>query len=925
MGRRIFAYLIAILSFVRPIAAQQRPYVDPLLRRLLRPDARAALARAAAGGGEIGALPFSAALSFDRPAGDAVRVGVLVRLREPLPAALAALRGAGAEIGTVIGDIATARVPIEGLAALASAPELVRLDAAKRLRPNNDQSMAAIRADEVRHREGSLWLGHAGHGVIIGIYDTGIDYGHEDFLDGSGRSRLLGLWDQTTDGTPPPGFYYGHLCDVASLEAGSCPEQDVAGHGTHVAGTAAGDGSGTDSDAPAYRYAGVAPAADLLVVKGGNSSFDSNAIIDGVSWIFQVADSLGRPAVVNLSLGGAAGAHDGTSLFEEALDDLSGAGRIVVVAAGNDGANRDTGSGVEPRLIHAMATPTTGGTTDFEVTIPRYGSRPGACNDLLLIDLWYEGTDTLDLTVIRPDGSSVTAAHGELIVEDGAYGEVFIDNASSGTDPANGDSEAFIVVSDCGDAPPRDGTWTLRVGATAMHSGLPVHLWLNSDLGGFPVARGASANFTNSHTVSIPGTAREVVTVGAFVTRVCWPARSEQQYCLRDPNGIGDIARFSGAGPTRDGRLKPEISAPGAAIVSTLSRAIDADPALISPDGEHVVNLGTSMATPHVTGAIAVLLQRAPDLEPAEVKALLREGAAQDRFTSASYTGEPAGAPNNQWGYGKLDVRGALDALGPLAPATLLVDAAPLPPVGAAASVAGTRFPLMRFRLRTAGTEAIRLLGLGLDVRGEDPEAMLLLIRDLDHDAVADAGEPVIAEAAVAIPADHPAPIRFTPHAFDVAPADSASLLAIIEVSGKVPNGTEFRATHQSTDVIAVGLHSGAVDVRAPASAIASLPFRTSVLRAGEIFALSENPVRSNRVVFNFSERPELAGVYTLGGGRVADLLARMTGDGRVEWDLTNDRGAPVAAGVYLVVFDVAGRLVRRKLFIVRPAIPGGQ
>src|SRR5690606_15728991 len=124
-----------------------------------------------------------------------------------------------------------------------------------------------------------------------------------------------GLWDQTASGgarPPPAGFEYGEYCPPASLDDGTCGQRDQHGHGTHVAGTAAGNGLDEGSGGTARQYAGVAPAADLLVVKGSSDgSFAFDRVLDGVRWLFEEAERLGRPAVVNLSLGGIAGPHDG--------------------------------------------------------------------------------------------------------------------------------------------------------------------------------------------------------------------------------------------------------------------------------------------------------------------------------------------------------------------------------------------------------------------------------------------------------------------------------------------------------------------------------------------------------------------------------------------------------------------------------------
>jgi len=1005
--RRLGIQVALLVAALATPGAAQPPSVDPVLRALARPEHRQALALAprpapGAPGAPVRDQPLGGVVAVDRgPAGEA-RVGVPVRVRTP--GALAALRAAGAEIGSVHAGIATARVPLDRLPALLTAPDFAVLEAARVATVSHDTSMRAIRVDGLREWVESDWAGRAGHGVIIGIYDTGLDHEHGDFRDAAGRTRLLGLWDQTATGAdlpPPEPFTYGAYCPPASLEDGTCSQRDLSGHGTHVAGTAAGNGLdvGTGTGGTARRYAGVAPAADLLVVKGGDGTFAFDRVVDGVRWLFAEAERLGRPIVVNLSLGGMAGPHDGTTLFEQALDSLVGPGRVLVVSAGNEGSNGNIVPPLPAAYRHGTAVPVAGATRDFVIEVPAYTPSPGTCNDVLGLEVWHEGEDRLEVTVRRPDGSSVTAAHGRVEVEDASAGRIHIDNASGGPNSENQDHQVWIQVSDCGTSgPPAAGSWTVRVRATTAASGEPYHLWITQTQ--LP-AHGA-AGFDNAYVIRTPGTARRAVTVGAFVSRHCWPTVTSTA-CNSQREPVGDIAWLSSGGPTRDGRLKPEIAAPGRAVISARSR----DGAFIAfrtaPDGVHWALDGTSMAAPHVTGAVALLLQRRPDLTPEDVKAILARTAAQDAFTARSYTGEPPAVPNNQWGYGKLDVRAALEDLGPLdavasvvvtpaldtlwagetrqvaaqaldalgrpvqvpvlwvsrdpavasvdtagvvtalapgatdilavadgvvgvarvhvaLPAALAIEVEPAPPAGAASSARGERIPLLRLRLRADGAEPVALRALGFELRGSDPAARALLVADEDGNGAADPAEPVVAVADVTLAPETAARVVLEPGDVEVPSDGERALVLVVELSGAVPHGAVFEATFLAAETRSEGARSGRQGELAQPAIVASGPARTTLLAADEVFALSENPVRSGRVVFNFAARPRAAAVYTLDGRRVADLLARMDGDGRVEWDLRNDAGRRVAAGVYLVVFDVGGRLVREKLFVARPA-----
>jgi len=1005
-GTRRLVIQVALLAAVLATpAAAQAPRVDPLLRALARPEHRQALALAprlepGAPGAPARGQPMGGLVALDRGPGGETRVGVLVRVRTPR--ALAALRTAGAEIGSVHAGIATARVPLDGLPALLSAPELDVVEAARVATVSHDSSMRVIRVDGLRQWAEGDWVGRAGHGVIIGIYDTGLDLAHGDFQDAAGRTRLLGLWDQTATGTgvsPPEPFTYGAYCPPASLEDGICSQRDLNGHGTHVAGTAAGNGLDVGTGGTARRYAGVAPAADLLIVKGGDGTFAFDRIVDGVRWLFAEAERLGRPIVVNLSLGATAGPHDGTTLFEQALDSLVGPGRVLVVSAGNEGSNGNTVPLLPPAYRHATAVPVAGATRDFVIEVPAYTPSPGTCNDVLGVELWHEAEDHLDVTVRRPDGSSVTAAHGQVELEDASAGRIHIDNASGGPNPENQDHQVWIQLSDCGTSgPPAAGSWTVSVRATMAASGMPYHLWITQT----EVAAHGVAGFDNAYVIRTPGTARRAVTVGAFVSRHCWPTATTT-LCNAQREELGDIAWLSSGGPTRDGRLKPEIAAPGRMVISARSRDGAFIASRTAPDGVHWALDGTSMAAPHVSGAVALLLQRKPDLTPEDVKAILARTAARDAFTSRSYTGEPPGTPNNQWGYGKLDVRAALEDLGPLdvvasvvvtpaedtlwagdtrpitaqvldafgrpvqvpilwvsrnptvasvdtagvvtalapgasdilavadgvvgiarvhvaLPATLAIEVEPAAPTGAASSARGQRIPLLRVRLRAAGAEPVALRALGFELRGNDPAARALLVADENGNGAADPAEPVVAAADVVLTPQAAARVVLKPGDVQVPRDGERALVLAVELSGAVPNGSAFEATFLAAETRGEGALSGRPGELTQPETVASGPTRTTLLRADEVFALSENPVRSGRVIFNFASRPRVAAVYTLDGRLVADLLARMDGDGRVEWDLRNDAGSRVAAGVYLVVFDVGGRIVREKLFVTRPA-----
>lgn len=991
MARSLFAALLLIL-FAAPLAAQE-PWVDPRVRLLLRnprpvvsaePDPRPRPDRP-------GRLPERSALGVRAGPTGAPEVHLLVELESDR--ALAGLRSLGATVGTVAGRVATVRVPLSALPALTRLQGLTRIEAARPLHLHNDEANEASRVDRVRRREGSWFLGSAGAGVVVGVIDTGLDYGHGDFLDREGVPRTLALWDQAQD------LY----CDSARLRSANCASSDVHGHGTHVTGTAAGDGSGVGAQEElAYRFAGVAPEADIVAVK---YSFLSDAqLVDGVAWMFEQAEALGKPAVVNISLGSQLGAHDGTSLLEQGLDALTGPGRIIVTSAGNEGNAANTRPALTDLLIHASAEPAPGAPETVTFRITDYSPSADRCNDFALLDLWYGADQTLTFTVVRPNGTRVAATTGASVVQDDAAGQVAIE-APAAPSPGNGDRNAMIEVSGCGGSRPQPGEWRLELSSNDPPSE-PVHLWIAfSALGSSGFALGEDG-FDSRYVVGIPATARQLISVGAYTSRVCWPT-SGGTTCSSGVFGftqtVGDIAFFSSTGPTRDGRIKPEITAPGMFLMSSRSATAAAHPSLVAPGGRHRVEVGTSMSSPHVAGAVALLLQHDPTLTPDGVRDILAATARTDEFTSRDYSGGGDGTPNSQWGHGKLDARAALETLAdpavavdlwlsersdtlplgatlplrgivhnafgdslaapsawtssapsvaevsgagvvtPVAlgtaiitaiagafsetvfievvpPATLVVEAAALEPAPETVSRVGTRLPLLDLRFVVDGFEGVLVDSLGFDASGRDPAARLLLVHDLDNDGRADADEPVLADTVLAL---EPEPTRVVLSLALVVPAqDTLDMVAALELSGAVPHGAVFQLVFRPELTSSEGLRSGELDRRSdPAGAVASATAGTGVLTAGEIFTLSENPVRSDagRLVLSFAEQPSVAAVYTLRGARVADLMRRLDPSGvRVDWNLTTDEGGAVAPGIYFLVVRVGSRLIREKLIVAR-------
>jgi len=361
------------------------------------------------------------------------------------------------------------------------------------------------------------------------------------------------------------------------------------------------------------------------------------------------ASSLGLPVVINLSLGGHSGAHDGTSNYEEFLDAALGTGQVIVVAAGNEGSDN----------IHGQVSLSSGATDvdSFAVTVD-YGTasaQSGTGNDYLKLDSWYDGSAAISVTVRAPDGTTYgPVTQGGSLSLDQAAGNVSVNSTPSPVS-TNGDHEALIVIDDATvGQEPMEGDWWI-IYDLVSGSSATVDAWIYDYT--------FEASFSGgdaSYSVATPGTATDVITVGAWVTRWSWTAIDGNGYSYGGTDRTGDYATFSSHGPTRDARLKPEISAPGQGIMSALSADKLSAPqtAVQDADGVHYLSQGTSQAAPHVTGAVALMLQADATLSAAQVKALLISSADTDAFTGT--------VPNQTWGNGKLDAVGAVDLVAAL-------------------------------------------------------------------------------------------------------------------------------------------------------------------------------------------------------------------------------------------------------------------
>lgn len=554
-----------------------------------------------------------------------------------------AVRASGIHINSVIDRFATAVVTRQDLVKLIQLNDVAYLDPGSTNYPMTDLSVPETGANLLQ--SGFLKnTRYTGKGVIVVIYDTGIDWKHLDFRDPADptKSRILAIWDQSlspvSGESSPGGFSYGVEYTKQQIEAelGISPpafvrEIDMAGHGTHVAGTAAGNGASYFR-----RYVGMAPEADIIVVKGGDESFSESKMIDGLTYAAGKASGLGKPVVVNWSIGGHAGPHDGTRAYELKINDfVKSAGRVVTVSAGNEG----------DQIMHIGGTISSGGTTSISVKVPSlYTPKSGTDNDKFELDVWFNSSVSLTATVTSPNGItySVNSSQVSGTAPNASDGTIELFNQVSSL---NQNRAIQLFVRDKTTSVPKSGTWTLSLSSPSASAAFDA--WLSSASVGDSTVTIINGNANK--TVAMPATAEGAITVASYVTKWNWTSSDGNGWTYNNTvNRTSNISDFSSIGPTADGRQKPDLAAPGQGIASSLSSAFSGSTTRIMPGLGAYLLQGTSMASPHVAGAAALLLQISPSLSAQQIKSFLTSTAATDSYTTS--------VPNVSWGYGKMDV-----------------------------------------------------------------------------------------------------------------------------------------------------------------------------------------------------------------------------------------------------------------------------
>lgn len=549
----------------------------------------------------------------------------------------------GGSVQSKTNNIISCRIPSTEIDRLLNIPGIKKIDVPHRVTLHNSNAVPKAYPD-VAHTGG-----YSGTGVICGVVDTGIDFTHPMFLNSDGTSRILYIWDQTDNSGPnPTGFAYGTEYTQnqinSDLSAGGnhsvVAQQDLDGHGTHVTGSFCGYDSALVAVSDTS-FEGAAKDANIIFVK---TTFYTDAINDGVNYIFQKAQAEGKPAVVNLSLGSQVGPHDGTDLYTEQVDQMVGPGKIVVRSAGNSGSD----------AIHVQGTVTSSSPTDVDYSVPTT-----SILGYLYLDFWYDGGDQIRVEIFEGgNGPDLSVDYGNLY--NGTW--YYVDNASGGVDPSNGLNNAYIRIR----FPENNSFIRLTLTGHDGDNRTDFHVWMemsssivaefNSPTNAYSRGSAYSSDFYQ-YTLGNDACGDSVIAVGAYMSRQSWPT-TDGTYSYNSGSS-GGIMSFSSQGPTRDGRNKPECAAGGGMIISALTDdvtpptgAFGYDPSYPQYRWMH----GTSMSSPVMAGWVALLLEKHPTWTPGQVMNYIQNyplGTSGDPTTSPKTdpgTWDPA------FGYGVVDL-----------------------------------------------------------------------------------------------------------------------------------------------------------------------------------------------------------------------------------------------------------------------------
>lgn len=561
-----------------------------------------------------------------------------------------------------VGDISIAAIPLSKLGALSCGRQVKRIETGRRCSIQMDTTRLVVNAEKVYTGEG-LSQSYTGRGVVVGVQDIGFDLTHPNFYSADmSRYRIKALWDQLSRDTIGSTLYVGR--DYVGRDALLKLEHPIDGetqtHGTHTAGIAAGSGAEGDGDVSPYR--GMACDADLVLV---DNAADNASLIDpkdyykftyatdalGFKYIFDYAERMHQPCVINFSEGSSQDFHGYDQLYYELLAKLIGPGRIIVSSAGNDGARNSyihknigkerAGAFIMGNEKRFSCTAKSKQTFTFRVSVYDNVASP----------------QIVDISTVNVCNAQDSLLTDSLLVGGKKY--IWRVLAYPNSYDARETAYDFQISSPSklGDSP--------QVSLQVMGRDADIELYRMSGYM-FPHALDPVLDAGDCrYTIFSPSSSPDVICVGSTSYRTQFVNYLGEKK-VYDSGQKGIRSSFSAMGPTLDGRIKPDVMAPGQNIISSYSTFFINNPknvnASVKSDVRHFeyngrtyawnANAGTSMSAPVVTGAIALWLQADPTLTPADCLEIFAKTCTH-YDASLSY-------PNNLYGYGQIDVAAGL-------------------------------------------------------------------------------------------------------------------------------------------------------------------------------------------------------------------------------------------------------------------------
>lgn len=577
---------------------------------------------------------------------------------------ITALKQRGVKVHAAFDGFLIASIPDRLIPDIAALNGVRSISLARQLYLCNDSARLFSRVGPL-HETVSQVVPLMGEGVIVGVIDTGIDFNHINLCDNEGRTRVRAVYlPEDSTGTMPvvkgdtlPGSCYETPEQIMALTT------DYAGasHGTHTTGTAAGS----------YRdngWYGVAPEADLVVCGIPSPKLTDANIVNGVAYIFDYADRVDKPCVINMSIGSNGGPNDGSSFLCRAFDEVTGPGRICVVAAGNDGN--------APICLHASIA----GVGDTVTTLLR--NQWGGLQRKSFVSTWSDGRQPLRTRLVIINRSTGELEYASPFIDSLPDDSVYYVNSAEDEDFARYYDGEVMLANALEPGYGADGQFVedarfhsyWHLDATSVQSGHLLGMqyvadervelagWTTKECYFYTFGLEGVTGGKYAGSISDMATTDSVISVGAYCSRDSYEDKSGNIVEINNSNP-GDIAYFSSYGPDERGIVRPDICAPGMALMSSANRYDTISnqlqwPESVMKDGveyPYFSNQGTSMSAPVVTGTIALMLQVNPNLGPSAVREALSRSAYIDTYV--------ANGTQGQWGSGKLDAAAALQVV----------------------------------------------------------------------------------------------------------------------------------------------------------------------------------------------------------------------------------------------------------------------